>query len=265
MDRLRPRPVDVLTAYDVKMRPRDSTAQRRRVGEEMHVLTAQPDHLPTPQPRPRHQQHDQPIPRRPAGPQQRDDLLIARPVHRAFHRPQPMTGLEPRKHHPVLRPRRSGKVPIVRHVVQSRDDLHGHDPGGHRVQQEPPDPGQNHIDPVGPAHWITAGPDQHLRAARGPRPPRHMPQPGHEHPHERRGRAPIPARAPRPRQVQRHRLGIRLGRQLCPIFAEPDLPEKRVGLADHSKLVIQHRPVRRPVRQPDPKRTHPAKPLAAQR
>ncbi|HET8659187.1 MAG TPA: hypothetical protein VFM55_09335 [Micromonosporaceae bacterium] len=102
-----PRPVDVVIATDhVQVRPRHITAQRPRVQQQMHVAAAQPGRLPAAQPGPGQQQHDQPVPGVAADPQQRDDLLVASPVHPRLRHPYPVPGPQPPRHPHLLAPHR---------------------------------------------------------------------------------------------------------------------------------------------------------------
>ena len=94
------------------MRAGDLAAQLPRVRQQVHVAAAQPEHLAAAQPGPRHQQHDQPVPRRAARPQQRDDIGVGGPVHRPFRLVQPVPGPHPPPRPAVLRraPRRQVRV-----------------------------------------------------------------------------------------------------------------------------------------------------------
>ena len=103
--RLGPGPVRVVfAAHHMQMRPLDLAAQSPRIHQQVHVAAPQPAHLPTPQSRAGHQQHDQPVPRGPARPQQRDDLGRRRPDRPSF--PVPAADAGPASATPSGRPRR---------------------------------------------------------------------------------------------------------------------------------------------------------------
>ena len=87
-----PTPVRIVPAHHTQVRRRYPAAEQTRVDQKTHVRALQPDQFAAAQPGPRHQQHDQPVPRRPAGPQQRRPLGVAGPVH---HRLRPRAGAAP--------------------------------------------------------------------------------------------------------------------------------------------------------------------------
>ena len=94
----------------------------------MHIAPAQPEHLAPAQPRPGHQQHDQPVPRRTARPQHRDDIGVSGPVHRRLRLVQPVPGPHPPGHPAVLSTRRPGKVTIISDLIEQRHQMPGRGP-----------------------------------------------------------------------------------------------------------------------------------------
>ena len=102
----------------MQVRPGDLAAQRARVGQQVHVGAAQPAQLAAAQPGPGHQQHDQPVPRGPACPQQGQDLLVRSPVHRRLRLVQPVPGPQPPRHPPVGVPGGGGQVAVIGDLMQ---------------------------------------------------------------------------------------------------------------------------------------------------
>ena len=116
--RLRPRPVRVvLAAQDVQMRPGDLAAEGTRVDEQVHVAAAQPAQLPAAQPGPCHQQHDQPVTRRSARPQQRDDGLVTGPLDRGLGLVPSVPGPQSPRHRTVLAAGLLGQVTVVGDLI----------------------------------------------------------------------------------------------------------------------------------------------------
>jgi hypothetical protein len=90
----------------------------------MNIAAAQPAHLAAAQPGTGHQHHHQAVPRRQARPQQRGDIGVAGPVHRALILAQPVPGPQPVRH-PALFPSGLGrKIPVIGDLIQRRH----HDP-----------------------------------------------------------------------------------------------------------------------------------------
>ena len=135
---LSPRPVRVIAAHHVQVRARDRTPQHRRIRQQMNIAAPQPAHLAAAQPRTRHQQHDQPVPRRPAAPQQPERLLIAGPVHPPLRLPQPVPRPQPPRHPPVLTAGHPGQVPVIGDLIQQRHQPGRRRPGRHRMHHQPP-------------------------------------------------------------------------------------------------------------------------------
>src|SRR5712691_6893168 len=118
-------PVRVTVAADhVQVRAGDLAAQLTGVRQQVHVAAAQPERLAAAQPGPRHQQHDQPVPRRAAPAQQRDDIGVGGPVHRTFRLVQPVPGPVPSVTACTIIPRTA-----VRTALTRRADLAGTAPG----------------------------------------------------------------------------------------------------------------------------------------
>ena len=127
----------------------------------MHVAAAQPAQLAAAQPGPGHQQHDQPIPRRAARPQQRDDILVAGPFDRTLRFVQPVPGPHPPRHPAVLAPGRRRQIPVVGHLIQQRHQMPTRLALGDRVDHHRAHRGQHTVDPPGPARRRTSRPGQH--------------------------------------------------------------------------------------------------------
>ena len=245
------------------MRTGDRAAQRRRVRQQVDIAAPQPAHLAAAQPRAGHQQHDQPVPRRPAAPQHPERFLIAGPVHPPLRLPQPVPGPQPPCHPPVLTARHLGQVPVIGDLIQQRHQPGRRGPGRHGVHHQPPHRRQHAIDPPLRAGRRMPRTCQHLR------PGHHlktadlrsgMPQPGDEQTELPDAVMPVPAGPRAPPQEQRDAARIRPGRGLRLIAAEPDITQERIRLADHGQVIIEHRPVPRTRRQPHQERPHPHPP-----
>ena len=89
-----------------------------------------------------------------------------------------------------------------------------------RERQEAPHAGQNSVDPPRPTHLIGTRTGQHHRRARPTAMRRGMPQPQHERPQPISSQPPIQMCHNAPRQIQRHRTGVTLGRRLGVVAAE---------------------------------------------
>ena len=181
-----------------------------------------------------HQQHDQPVPCRPARPQQRDDLLIAGAVDRRLRLAQPMPGSHPPHHAAFLVPGLLRQITVVGHLIQQRHQTRPAFPGRDRVHHHPPHRSQ-HVDPAWASHVMKQG---------------ELPGTG----------LPGPARPCAPAQEQRDRVPICLRRGLRPVAAEPLMPQEPIGDVHYLQILIQHRPVPLPGRQPHRKRPHPSIP-----
>jgi len=129
------------------MRAGDLAPEPTRVGQQVHITAAQPAQLAAAQPGSGHHQHEQPVPRRAARPQQRDDLLIAGPVDGCLGFPQPVPGPHPPAHPATLAPRHFGKITIVGDLVEQRHQTRRGLPGGDRVHHHAPHRGQHAVDP----------------------------------------------------------------------------------------------------------------------
>jgi hypothetical protein len=213
----------------------------------VHIAAPQPAHLPTPQPGPRHQQHDQPVPRRPAGPQQRNDLLIAGPIDRRFRFPQPMPGPHPPRHPTVLAAGLHRQVPVVGDLIQHRHQPRRTATGHHRVHHHAPHRGQHPVDPRRTPHRSSAGTGHHHARSVIDRCPG-VGQPRHEQRELLDTGLPGPARPGAPAQEQRDRMRICLRRGLGRVAAEPQMPQILVGDTNHLQVLVQHRPIPLPGR-----------------
>ncbi len=258
--RLRPRPIRVLLARHMQVRPPHLTPQHPGLGQQMHVAAAQPAHLAAAQPGLRHQQHDQPVPRRTAPAQQRHDLLVRGPLDRRVRLAQPMPGPHPPDHPGVLAPRLLGQIPLIGQLIEQRQQPRRGLPRRHRVRHEPAHRAQHRVHPPRPAHRGPARTGQHLPARRRIDPAdlrAGVPQPGDEQSQMLHPAMPMPARPRAPAQEQRDPARIRPGRQLRAVAPEPHMPQERVRLADHRQALIQHSPIPHPRRQPHRERPHP--------
>lgn len=144
---LGPRPIGVVAAHHVQVRPGHLAPQRTRVHEQVHIAAAQPTQLPAAQPGPGHQQHDQPVARRAARPQQRDDLTVTGSIDRGFRLTQPMPSPHPPRHAAFPVPGGLGKVAVVGDLVQQRHQTSWGRPGGDRVHHHASHRGQHPVDP----------------------------------------------------------------------------------------------------------------------
>jgi hypothetical protein len=256
--RLCPRPVRVVAAHHVQVRPRHLTAQRTRVGEQVHIAAAQPAHLAAAQPGPGHQQHDQPVARRAAGPQQCDDVGVTGPVDRTLGLVQPMPGPHPPRHPPVTVAGGLGQVPVLGDLIQQRQQMPTGLTRADRVHHHAAHRRQHPVDPSGPARWDSPRPDQHHRRtrtdARGRR--TGVGQPRHEQRQLFRTFLPGAARAGAPPQEQRDRAGVALRRRLRAVAAEAHVPQETIRNSHDGQVLVQHRPVRRAGRQTHRERPH---------
>ena len=259
--RLGPRPVHVVPPHHMQVRPPHLAAQQPGIQQQVHIAAPQPARFTAAQPRPRHQQHDQPVPRRAARAQQRDDLLVRRPVHRRLRLPQPVPGTQPPAHPAVLAPCLLRQVARIGDLIDQRQQAARGPPARHGVSHERAHRGQHRVHPPRPASRLPARSGHHLSPAlasvsrAGPR--WHVPQPGDEQGQMLQPGLPRPARPAAPAQVQRDRARIRPRGRLRPVPAEPHLPQELIRLPDNGQVLIDHRPVPRTRRQPHRKRPHP--------
>ena len=244
------------------MRPGDLAAQPPRVRQQMHVAAAQPAHLTAAQPSPGHQQHDQPVPRRPARTQQRDDLLVAGPVHRRLRLAQPVPGPHPPRHPAVLAPGLPGQITVVGHLIQQRHQPRRAVPVATACTTIPRTAVSTPL--IRDADRAGAAPGPASNTPGRP-PPASAPEAGgpawashvmNEANCSTPG-LPGPARPCAPAQEQRDRVRVRLRRGLRPVAAEPLMPQERLRDGHDLQILIQHRPVPLPGRQPHRKRPHP--------
>ncbi len=249
------------------MRSRHLASQRTRIGQQVNIAAVKPAHLTAAQPGTGHQQHDQPVTGRQARAQQRDDLLIAGPVHRTLVLPQAVPCPHPPRHPAIaLAPGELRKITVISNFIQHRNQMRWRLSRHRRVHDEAAHRGQHRVNPPGAPGRPGTRPGEHLpgpsrrgiRAA-GLRPG--MPKPGHEQPEMLRTRLPGPPRQPAPPQEQRDRTRIRSRRQFRAVPPEPDLPQERVRLRDKPQFVIKHRPVPLSGRQPHRKSPHPHPPI----
>ena len=177
-----PRRIELRRTCPTPITDRDPTRRAPRHAIQRVPPTSQL--VPTAQPGPGHQQHDQPVPRRAACPQQRNDLGIAGPTHSSLRLAHPMPSPQPPRHAPVIAPRGFGKVAVISDLRRQRHQTGRGLPGGNRVHHHAPHRGQHTIDPRWRPRRRTARPGQHHRTTarclgtRGARPD--MSQPGHE-------------------------------------------------------------------------------------
>ena len=243
----------------MQVRAGDLAPQRPGVGQQVHIRAAQAAHLAAAQPGPGHQQHDQPVPRRQARPEQRDDLGVRSPVHRRFRLVQPVPGPHPPAHLPVLAARRPGQVPVISDLIHQRHQIAARPPGRDRVHHHPAHRREHAIDPPGTPRRDGPRPRQHQPGPGRGRPRSSRPgvrEPGHEQPELPSARLPGPACAGTPAQEQRDRVRIALRRGLRAVTAEPHLPQEPIGDRHDNQVLIEHRPVPRPGRQPHRERPH---------
>ena len=132
-----------------------------------------------------------------------------------------------------------------------------------RVHDHAPDRGQHRVDPLCRAHRRRPRTGQHRCSGRriGTRHrPARVRQPGHEQAQLPGTRLPVAARPGAPPQEQRDASRISLRRRFRAVPAEPNLPQERIRDRHDSQLLIQHRPVTHPGRQPHHERSHPVIP-----
>jgi len=255
----RPRPVRIIPAHHVQMRPLDRASQKTSIRQQMHIAAMQPAQLSAPQPRPNHQQHDQPVPRRPARQQQRDNVLLARPVHRRLRLVQPVPGPHPPRHTAVLAPRLRGKVTVIGNLVEQWHHPRRCPPRRHSVPREPAHRRQDSVDPPSPTHRLPTRPGQHIAARddidTADLTPR-VAQPNDEQPQMLQPGMPMPSGPAAPAQEQRDPARIGPRRQLRTIATEAHMTQERVRIGHHRQVLVEHGPIHRPRRQPHRKRTH---------
>ena len=230
----------------------------------MHIAAAQPAQLAAAQPRPGHQQHDQPVPRRQARPQQRGDLGVTGPVHRPSVLAQPVPGPQPARHPAVLPAGLGGKIPVISNLIQQRHQMRRRLPGRHRVCHHAAHRRQHRVHPPGTTNWRRPRSREHLtRAAVQPGSLRAgVPQPRHEQPQMLDPGMPGPARPGAPPQEQHDPARIRPRGQLRAVPPEPDVTQERVRIRNHAQLVVEHRPVPLPGRHRHRERPHPNPPFS---
>jgi hypothetical protein len=243
MPRLGPCPVDVVTSNHMQVRAGEVASQPRGVGQEVDVLPAQPHSLAASQPRPTQHQHQQPVARRTARTQQCHRLLVAGSAHSGLGDLHMVAGSHPQPPRAVLTASLRRQAPAVGQFVE----LPHHPLRGltlvDRERQESPNAGQNSVDPPRPTHLIGARTGQHHRRARPAVMRRGMPQPQDEQPQPIGGQPPIQMCHNAPRQIQRHRTGVTLGRRLGIVAAEPHIPQIRISDRHRPQVVVDHRPV----------------------
>ena len=240
-------PVRVIIPADhVQVRAGDLAAQLPRIRQQVHVAAAQPERLAAAQPGPRHQQHDQPVPRRAAPAQQRDDISVGSPAHRTFGLMQPVPGPDPPSRRAVLPAHGGGQVRVIGDLEQQPHQVARCGALGDRVHDHPAHCGQNRVDPPRRPHRHRPRPGQHRR----PRPgidTRHrrsgVRQPRHEQAKLLRPGLPVLPGPGAPPQEQRDRACVRLRRRFRPVPAEPQMPQKRIRERNDRQFLIQHRPV----------------------
>jgi hypothetical protein len=131
----------------VQVRAGHIAAHLAGIREQVHVTAAQPEHLAAAQPRPRHQQHDQPVPRRAAATEHRDDVTVSGPVHRALRLMQPVPWPHPPARRAVLRPRPGRQVNVISDLEQQPHQVPRRGALGHRMHDHAADRRQDPVDP----------------------------------------------------------------------------------------------------------------------
>ena len=228
----------------------------------MHIAAAQPQHLGPAQPGPRHQQHDQPVPRRAARPEHREmsasaarstgrsgscsrcrarirqDIPASSPRAAPGRSRSSATSYNSGTRCPLACPAATACTTIARTAISTA------------LIRRAPRTGAV----PGPASTIPAP-----AAASAPGPAGQRAPASHEQAELLDPRLPGPARPGAPPQEQRDRARVRPRRRLRAIPAEPHLPQKRVRDRHDSQIPIQNRPVPRPdgnltgkARIPDP-------------
>ena len=129
---------------DAPGRPRTPTHASWRADAHRRGATRT---APAAQPRPGHQQHDQPVPRRAAHPQQRDDLAVTGSIDGRFRFPQAMPRPQPPRHPALLAAGGRGQVPVVGDLIQQRHQPGRRLPGRDGVHHHAPHRAQHAVDP----------------------------------------------------------------------------------------------------------------------
>lgn len=237
------------------MRTPDIAPQRTGIDQQVHVTAAQPGHLATSQPRPRHQQHDQPVTCRPARREHGRDLLIRGPVHTALRLVQAMPRPQPICQARVLALRLHRQVTAIGQLVNLAEHPPRRLPGRHHEGQETPHRRKHTIDPTRAAHRRRSRTrHDHRRLDRHSR--RRVLQPGHEQPHVFGRHAPVPTGPLTPSKEQRDPARMRPCRRFRPITTEPQLPKEPIRYRHDLQSLVQHRPVPNTGRQTHTKCPH---------
>ncbi len=194
---------------------------------------------------------DQPVPRRPASTQQRQDLLVGGVVHRRVRLPEPVAWPGQIAQLAAVTANLGRQVPVIADRVEPAEHPRRHRADLHAIAQELPDHGEDEVHPPLTAHR------PHPRAGGNPpvRVGRRVLQPGYERPQLLR-RRPAPPSPCTPAQIQRQ--GARIGGSgaFGRIPTEPELIQVGVGLDDHCETLVQDRPIDSARRQPDRERLH---------
>jgi hypothetical protein len=207
----------------------------------VRITATKASDLPWAQSDPGQQEHDQPVARRAACEEHRNDLLIAGPVDLGLGLLKPMVGSQAVAHGTALTAGCQGQVMVVAQFVDLLQHRGRHDLVDDRVDQEHPHGGEHFVDPSVPADRLGTGPGHHdlmLPAVAG-RPP----QPEDEQPHLAGRRPPVTPRPHTPAQEQDKALGVCLRCQLRSPSGQPKLAQEAVSVLDDLKIVIHHGPV----------------------
>ena len=131
---------------------RNRAAEHGGVGDQVHVLAAQPGHLAAAQPGPGHRHHDEAVTGRPARPQQPQHLNVGGTVdhHLGLRQAVPRARDIPQARGLATHP--GWQMPAVADVVQRSEHLTGHLADHDRMPDESPDHAQDPVDPARAAH-----------------------------------------------------------------------------------------------------------------
>ena len=228
---LRPRPVRVVPADHMQMRPRHLAAQRCESSSRCTSARRRPQTSPRRSPA---------LAISSTISRSRADRQPATPPRSPHHWPGPpsspahATGAGPASATPSGRPRHAPRLAghDRRPAHRSTAAAVRRRPGRDRVRDEPAYRGQHRIDPPRPAHRA-ARTRQHLPAPRTHPTPlarSGVPQPGDEQTQLLHPALPVPAGPCAPPQIQRDPTRIRPGRQLRTVPAQPHMSQERVRL-----------------------------------
>ena len=242
--------VGVVAAVDMQVLAPDPAAQPGGVRHEVHVLQPEPGQLAAPVPDPPQRQHDEPVPGVAAGLQQRQHVLVAGGVHDPGRLRQLVPGAAPQPQPGPVAAHLGGKVVVLHQVEQRIQHALVGESDRDGVPEELPDRGQHRVDPARAAHHPQLGAGRRVRVI--------MLHPVHEPAELVRRLPPVQPGRGAPVQEQRQRPGVRLGRALRAVPAQPDVQQPLIGLGHRPVRRIDHRPVPVTRRKPDPERPEPS-------